>query len=64
MAKKKKKARNMEEQAEEFVRKELPKAQKRVDKSMGDLEDYIKREPLQAVTAAFILGVFVGKVMK
>lgn len=62
MAKKKKK--NIEEQAEAFVKKELPKAQKKVDKSVGELENYIRDEPLQAVTAAFILGVFVGKVMK
>jgi ElaB/YqjD/DUF883 family membrane-anchored ribosome-binding protein len=61
---KKKKTKNIEKQAEEFVKKELPKAQKKVDKGVGDLEEYIREEPLQAVTAAFILGVFVGKVMK
>jgi ElaB/YqjD/DUF883 family membrane-anchored ribosome-binding protein len=61
---KKKNSKNIEKQAEEFVKKELPKAQKKVDKSMGELENYIREEPLQAVTAAFIIGVFVGKVMK
>jgi ElaB/YqjD/DUF883 family membrane-anchored ribosome-binding protein len=60
----KKKTKNIEKQAEEFVKKELPKAQKKMDRGMEELEAYIQREPLQAVTAAFIIGVFVGKVMK
>jgi ElaB/YqjD/DUF883 family membrane-anchored ribosome-binding protein len=60
----KKKTGNIEKQAEAFVKKELPKAQKKVDQRVGELEEYIRDEPLQAVTAAFILGVFVGKVMK
>ena len=62
--KKSAKKKDIEIQAETFVKKELPKAQKKMDKGMEELEAYIRKEPLQAVTAAFIIGIFVGKVMK
>lgn len=57
------------------VKKDIKKVQKTIEKrgeelhgemeeKLGELEAYIKKEPLKAVTAAFLLGVFIGKVMK
>lgn len=65
MAKKKpKKAKGIEKQAEEFIHAELPKAQHKAEEKLEDLEKYIKKEPLKSVTAAFMLGIFIGRMMR
>lgn len=65
MAKKKpKKKKDLEKQAEEFLNRELPKAQHTAEEKLDDLEKYIKKEPLKSVTAAFMLGIFVGRLMR
>ena len=53
-----------EKKAEKEVKKAGTKMAKEMDVKLQELEEYIKEEPLKSVTAAFLLGIFVGKVMK
>ncbi len=49
---------------EKAVSKEIPKVEKKVEEGFSELEEYIRGEPLKSVTAAFLIGLFMGKMMK
>ncbi|MGV8084820.1 MAG: hypothetical protein ACP5N9_01050 [Candidatus Bilamarchaeum sp.] len=48
----------------QHVEKEIPKVKDTVDEKIKDVEAYIKKEPLKSVTASFMLGLLIGRMMK
>lgn len=60
MAKQKEPVKEIRTEVQETGRK----VKKEVDVKVHELEEYIREEPLKSVTAAFLLGLFIGKVMK
>jgi ElaB/YqjD/DUF883 family membrane-anchored ribosome-binding protein len=58
---------SLAQKTEEFVEKakeEVPKMKKSVDQKIEGLEDKIREEPLKSVAASFLLGLFIGRMMK
>ena len=49
---------------ERILEKDIPKAHEKVDEKVQELEGYIRKEPLKSVSAAFLLGLFIGRMMK
>lgn len=48
----------------EKTTEEIPKGKDMLEKETKELEDFIKKEPLKSVAAAFVFGLLIGKVMK
>lgn len=52
------------EYVEKFVNEHLDGSDESIDEKIEELKELIKKEPMKAVSASFLLGVLVGRLIK
>ena len=58
------KAQEAADYIQNFVNEHMDEKDEKVDEKIADLKELIKKEPLKAVSASFLLGILIGRLIK